>query len=818
MAERARRREAAAVLRIRGLHVYYGQSHALQGIDLDLAHGVVSVVGRNGMGKTTLCNAIMGLVPVARGSIQFEGDELAGSNPSRIAHHGVGYVPQGRRLWPSLTVDEHLRLCERGARGGWTRERIYDAFPRLAERRTSRGGQLSGGEQQMLAIARALLLNPRLLVMDEPTEGLAPVIVQQVEDMLIRIGEEGEVSVLVIEQNIGVATAVSDDVAIMVNGRIHRIMDAAALAADRDLQQRLLGVGRHGEDESGPGGTGDAVGAGGAGRAGRASGAGGGAGVPGASAPETPALRLVSGHGAGRIWMSNPEPPTRWSKPVPVADYESAAADLAGSRRLRGAGGLHDADGARYTGGARDADGVRYTDGARHADGPHPRGVPRAGGVRRAAGGGPLRPLSPEGDPVVLVIGTFDTKGAELKFVRDRIVEAGQRVKLVDVSTSGRPSAADVPPHQIAACHPKGPNAVFTNDRGTAVREMALALERWMSRQPGVSGVFSAGGSGGASLAAPAMQALPVGVPKIMVTTVASGDVSRYVGASDIMMLYSVTDVQGLNAISRKVLANGAHALAGMVANRGDETSARARARAGARTTARQERPAIGLTMFGVTTPCVRQVCARLEDRYDCLVFHATGTGGRSMEKLLDSGELAGVLDVTTTEVCDMMMGGVFPATEDRFGAVIRTRAPYVGACGALDMVNFGPRESVPERYRSRNLHEHNPQVTLMRTTAEENDRMGRWIGARLNLMDGPVRFLLPEGGVSQLDAPGMAFHDPGARAALFGALEETVRQTGTRQLVRLPHHVNDPAFADALATAFETVAGVRAARARGGR
>ena len=765
MPERARRREAVAVLRIRGLHVYYGQSHALQGVDLDLPHGVVSVVGRNGMGKTTLCNAITGLVPVARGSVLFEGDELAGLNPSRIAHHGVGYVPQGRRLWPSLTVDEHLRLCQRGARGGWTRERIHDTFPRLAERRTSRGGQLSGGEQQMLAISRALLLNPRLLVMDEPTEGLAPVIVRQVEDMLIRIGEEGEIPVLVIEQNIGVATAVSDDVAIMVNGRIHRIMDAAALAADRALQQRLLGVGRHGGEEPGPGDTGAA----------------GAAGVPGASARGTPLLRLVSGHGAGRVWMSNPEPPTRWSKPVPVADYESAAADLAGSRRLREADGLRGADGAGHTGGSR------------HAD------------ARRGVGRDPLRPLSPEGEPVVLVIGTFDTKGAELKFVRDRLTDAGQRVKLVDVSTSGRPSAADVPPHQIAACHPKGPNAVFTNDRGTAVREMAAALERWMPHQPGIAGVFSAGGSGAAALAAPAMQALPVGVPKVMVSTVASGDVSRYVGASDVMMLYSVTDVQGLNSISRKVLANGAHALAGMVANRGDETSVRARARA--RTAARAERPAVGLTMFGVTTPCVRQVCARLEDRYDCLVFHATGTGGRSMEKLLDSGDLIGVLDVTTTEVCDMMMGGVFAATEDRFGAAIRTRAPWVGAPGALDMVNFGPRESVPERYRGRTLHEHNPQVTLMRTTAEENDRMGRWIGARLNLMDGPVRFLLPEGGLSQLDAPGQAFHDPGADAALFRALEETVRRTGTRQLLRLPHHVNDPAFADALAAAFEAVA-----------
>ena len=333
-----------------------------------------------------------------------------------------------------------------------------------------------------------------------------------------------------------------------------------------------------------------------------------------------------------------------------------------------------------------------------------------------------------------------------------------------------------------------------------------------MARQPGVAGVISAGGSGGTALATPAMQALAVGVPKVMISTVASGDVSRYVGPSDIMMLYSVTDVQGLNSISRRVLANGAHAMAGMVANRGDETSVRARARA---RTARPDRPAIGLTMFGVTTPCVRQVSARLEDRYDCLVFHATGTGGRSMEKLVDSGHLAGVLDVTTTEVCDLLMGGVFPATEDRFGAVIRTRTPYVGACGALDMVNFGPYDTVPERYRGRTLYRHNPQVTLMRTTAEENTRTGRWIGERLNRMDGPVRFFLPEGGVSQLDAPGQPFHDPAADAALFRALEETVRQTGTRRIVRVPHHVNDSAFSEALVDAFESVASVRASRKR---
>jgi uncharacterized protein (UPF0261 family) len=212
--------------------------------------------------------------------------------------------------------------------------------------------------------------------------------------------------------------------------------------------------------------------------------------------------------------------------------------------------------------------------------------------------------------------------------------------------------------------------------------------------------------------------------------------------------------------------------------------------------------------MFGVTTTCVQQVTAQLKDEYDCLVFHATGIGGQSMEKLVDSRLLSGVIDVTTTEICDMMMGGVFPATEDRFGAVIRARLPYVGSVGALDMVNFGAPETVPERYQGRSFYPHNPQVTLMRTTAEENERMGRWIGERLNRMEAPVRFLLPEGGVSALDAPGKPFHDPAADAALFKALEQTVRRTSSRQLVRLPYHVNDPQFAAALVEAFRALHG----------
>ena len=236
-------RRSAPALEVRGLDVYYGHSHALQGVDLTLDSGVFSVVGRNGMGKTTLCKTIMGLLRASGGSVRVRGEDITRLSPARIAQAGVGYVPQGRRLWRSLSVAEHLSLAAGMRRGAWTIDRIYETFPRLAERKDHGGGQLSGGEQQMLAISRALLTNPQLLIMDEPTEGLAPVIVAQVEEMLVRLGEDGDMSVLVIEQNIGVATAISKNVAIMVNGRVNRIINSARLAADRELQQRLLGVG-----------------------------------------------------------------------------------------------------------------------------------------------------------------------------------------------------------------------------------------------------------------------------------------------------------------------------------------------------------------------------------------------------------------------------------------------------------------------------------------------------------------------------------------------------------------------------------------------
>ena len=412
-----------------------------------------------------------------------------------------------------------------------------------------------------------------------------------------------------------------------------------------------------------------------------------------------------------------------------------------------------------------------------------------------------LRPLVSTGQQVVLVAGTLDTKGEELRYIRDIVRAAGLPVRLVDLSTSGAHTGADIPAHQVAAFHPRGAAGVFTGDRGQSVAGMTIAFARWMAQAQGVAGIISAGGSGGTAIVAPAMRALPVGVPKVMVSTVASGEVRQYVGPADILMMHSVADVQGLNAITEEVLTNAANALIGMV-----------QARKAARPKG-PRKPAVALTMFGVTTPAVQQITSALKEDWDCLVFHATGIGGQSMEKLVDSGKVAAAIDITTTEICDLLFGGVFPATEDRFGAFIRTRLPWIGSVCARDMVNFSAPETVPERYRGRLFYPHNPQVTLMRTTAEENAQMGRWIGERINRMEGPVRFFLPEGGVSALDAPGKAFDDRNARNALFQALEATIRPAPNRQVIRLPHNINDPAFAAAIVGAFRDLTGGRVRR-----
>ncbi len=392
----------------------------------------------------------------------------------------------------------------------------------------------------------------------------------------------------------------------------------------------------------------------------------------------------------------------------------------------------------------------------------------------------------------VYVAGTLDTKGAELTYARDLIVAAGLETVLVDLSTSGQEHSADIPARVVAGHHPDGEAAVFAGERGAAVSAMALAFEAFLTKRDDLGGVIGLGGSGNTALVTRAMQALPVGVPKLMVSTVASGNVAPYVGACDVTMMYSVTDVAGLNRISRRVIANAAHAIAGMVNADVPEVN--------------DDLPAVGLTMFGVTTRCIEMVRERLSGRADCLVFHATGTGGASMEKLADSGLLSGFLDLTTTEVADLRVGGTLACTDDRFGAVARTRLPYVGSCGALDMVNFGGLATIPDRFRHRRLHVHNPHVTLMRTTTEECADIGRWIGGRLNRCDGAVTFLLPEGGVSAIDMPGQPFHDPDADAALFAALEATIEPTARRRVVRVPHAINDPEFAAAAVAAFDAI------------
>ena len=393
----------------------------------------------------------------------------------------------------------------------------------------------------------------------------------------------------------------------------------------------------------------------------------------------------------------------------------------------------------------------------------------------------------------IYVVGTADTKGPELQYVKSLVEAAGAPAILVSVGTKTPQVAVDVAATDVASCHPRGAQFVLGgHDRGMAVEAMGEAFARFISRRDDIAGVIGLGGGGGTSIVTAGMRTLPVGIPKLMVSTLAAGDVRQFVGATDITMMYSVTDVAGLNRISRVVLGNAAHAMAGMATHKLPEAKVR---------------PAIGLTMFGVTTTCVTQIVSQLDREYDCLVFHATGTGGQSMEKLADSGMLVGVIDVTTTEICDHLVGGVLSAGPDRLGAIARSRIPYVGSVGALDMVNFWAMDTVPERFRGRKLYKHNPNVTLMRTTASECRAIGTWIAERLNTCEGPVRFLIPEKGVSALDAPGQAFHDPEADDALFVALEKSLKQTASRRLTRLPCHINDPEFSGALVRNFREIA-----------
>ncbi len=401
--------------------------------------------------------------------------------------------------------------------------------------------------------------------------------------------------------------------------------------------------------------------------------------------------------------------------------------------------------------------------------------------------------------PSVYAIGTMDTKSQELAYLAKCLRTAGANVTMVDVSTSKNWHAAEIGLTPGMTSPDIDRNMVLAgelfdgnHDRGTAIRVMSQALSRFLVKEFAagrVAGVIGLGGSGGTALITSAMRALPIGLPKLMVSTVASGNTAGYVDCSDITMMYSVVDVAGLNVVSRTVLGNAAHAMAGMVANTPPTAASR---------------PAIGMTMFGVTTPCVTAIRETLETRgYDCLVFHATGTGGRAMERLVESGLIGGVLDMTTTEVADEIAGGIFPSGQHRFERLLNAEIPLVMSLGALDMVNFGALETVPPNYRHRQLHIHNDQITLMRTNVDENRLIARWIAAKLNRSTAPVTMLIPEQGVSMLDKAGCAFENPDANAALFGELEATIVQTDTRRLIRLPYHINDSEFSSSAVQHF---------------
>lgn len=417
--------------------------------------------------------------------------------------------------------------------------------------------------------------------------------------------------------------------------------------------------------------------------------------------------------------------------------------------------------------------------------------IERKGPEAAASGEGSIQ-VNPRG-PVVL-IGTLDTKGEEIGFLRDHLRSMGVETIVVDVGILGPPPfTPDITREEIAQ---NGGSTldllVEGKDRGAAVQTMQAGLATWLSRrhreQP-LAGVLGIGGSGGTSIASAGMRELPLGVPKIMVSTSASGNVRSYVGGSDILMMHSVSDIAGLNRVTCTVLTNAANALAGMCGLPASKFVA--------------DRPLICATMFGVTTPCVSQVRKMLEAAgYELLVFSANGVGGQSMEQIVRAGLAQGVIDITTTELADELAGGVLSAGPDRLQEAGRVGIPQVISVGAIDMVNFGPFDTVPDKYRERKLYRHNSSVTLMRTTHAENATLGKQIAGRASGARGPATIVLPLRGVSAIDCPGQPFYDPEADRILFDAIRNNIK--ANVKLVEVDAHINDAAFAQRLVGEFQ--------------
>jgi uncharacterized protein (UPF0261 family) len=398
----------------------------------------------------------------------------------------------------------------------------------------------------------------------------------------------------------------------------------------------------------------------------------------------------------------------------------------------------------------------------------------------------------------VVLIGTLDTKADEYAYVRDRIREEGCDVVMINAGPLADPGYdVDYSRHDVARAAGADLDAMLTaDDRGAAVATMSrgvTAITADLHAEGRLDGVFAMGGSGGTSLASAAMRRLPVGVPKMVVSTLGAGDVSAFVGTSDLAMMHSVVDIAGINQVSAQILSNAAAAVAGM-----------------ARSTARRRPPEggrrlVGATMYGATTPCVEQARAWLEGRgYEVLVFHATGIGGGAMEMLVESGHITAVLDITTAEVLARMVGGSFGGGPDRLEVAGRAGIPQVVSVGAADMIAFTPPESLPESWRSRRLYAHNPSVTLVRTSTDESARLGALLARKLVASRGPVALYLPLRGVSAYDVPGGVFHDPEADAALFEAIRTGV--DSSVELIEVDAHVNDAEFAAAMAQRLDAM------------
>lgn len=391
----------------------------------------------------------------------------------------------------------------------------------------------------------------------------------------------------------------------------------------------------------------------------------------------------------------------------------------------------------------------------------------------------------------VVVLGTFDTKGVEFKFIKDIIESQGVPTISVNAGVKGPPHfTPDISNEEVAKAGGLSLRELIEkNDRGAAIDVMmkgAAQIVTGLYQEGKVAGIISLGGSAGTTIGSYVMQALPVGVPKIMVSTVASGDTRPYVGVKDVTMMYSVIDISGINVLSSQILANAANAIAGMAKGKVPEIEG--------------GKVLLGATMFGVTTPCVTRAREYLEEHgYEVLVFHATGTGGRAMESLIESGFIKGVLDVTTTEWCDELVGGVFTAGPTRNEAAAKAGIPQVVSTGALDMVNFGPMDTVPPQFKGRNLYKHNPTITLMRTTVEENAKMGEIIASKLNMAKAAAALFIPLKGVSLIDMEGQVFYGPEEDKALFDALKKNINNPKV-EIIEMDTDINDEAFALAMA------------------